>query len=415
MNECVVVEAVRCPTGRAGWGGTKKGQLSEVSSHDLISSAIEGLIEKVKAKCPKFDVNEIEDVCVSVSSQVGEQAGNLGRVAVLAAGLPTEVPGWTVDRYCPAGLQAINAQSMAIISGYGDIMIAAGVEAMSRYPLGSSVFAADRAEGICGRSLSSERSSSRPSMPVPMGYAADLVAQKYELRREDLDKYSLQSQIRACKSIDDKDAYFERVVPVTVIEGDQKKVVATVDEPPRRACLEDPEGSLAKMASLPPRFMPEGGTTTAASASGIVDGSAACMLMSAQKAKELGIKPLARIVSMAVAASDPTLMLLGPIPAMNKALQRAGLTMKDIDVLEANEAFASPILAFCKEYDIPYTSDRINPTGGAIAIGHPIGASGLIYFCEMLHWMNRNKLRYGIETLCGGGGVGIATVVERVN
>lgn len=413
MRECVVVEAVRTPTGKSGWKGMdKKGQFADVSAQDLLASAVEGLIEKVKQKCEKFNEEEIEDLSVGCLSQIGEQGGNIGRIIALAAGLPISVSGWTIDRYCNAGLQAINAQAQAIISGCGDIMIASGVEHMSRYPMASTVFGM---EGVKYPMIESERVRKRPAMQSTMGYAAELVAEKYNLKREDLDKFGLWSHQKAVKAIRDEKTYRKRVVPVSVMKKDgTKEIVGNwFDETPRAEALDNPEKAYEKMKTLEPRFK-IGGVVTAGNASGIVDGAAAVMLMSADKAKELGIKPLAKIVSMAVAANDPYVMLLGPIPAMHKAFKRAGLTMKDMDVFEPNEAFASPVLAFCEEFKIPYDDPRINPTGGAIAIGHPIGASGVIYFTEMVHYIAENNLRYGIQTLCGGGGIGIATIVEGI-
>lgn len=411
MKECVVVEAVRTPTGRSGWkGAEKKGQFANISAQDLLASAVEGLVEKVKQKCGKFKEEEIEDLAVGCLSQVGEQGGNLGRIIALAAGLPESVPGWTIDRYCNAGLQAINAQAQAIMSGCGDIMIASGVEHMSHYPMACTIFGM---EGVSFNMVTSQRVQKRPAMQSTMGYAAELVAEKYNLQREDLDKFGLWSHKKAVQELRNVENYKKRVVPVTVLKGDKKEIIGEFDETPRADAVDNPEKVYEKMKSLEARFK-IGGVVTAGNASGIVDGAAAVMLMSADKAKELGIKPYAKIVSMAVAANDPYVMLLGPLPAMDKAFKRAGITMKDIDVFEPNEAFATPVLAFCKEYDMAFDDKRINPTGGAIALGHPIGASGVMYFAEMVHYIVKNNLRYGIQTLCGGGGIGIATIVEGI-
>ncbi len=411
MKECVVVEAVRTPTGRSGWkGAEKKGQFASISAQDILASAVEGLIEKVKQKCGKFKEEEIEDLAVGCLSQIGEQGGNLGRIIALAAGLPESVPGWTIDRYCNAGLQAINAQAQAIMSGCGDIMIASGVEHMSHYPMACTIFGM---EGVSFNIVTSQRTQKRPAMSSTMGYAAELVAEKYNLQREDLDRFGLWSHKKAVEELRNVENYKKRVVPVTVLKNDKKEIIGEFDETPRADAADNPEKMYEKMKSLEARFK-IGGVVTAGNASGIVDGAAAVMLMSADKARELGIKPLAKIVSMAVAANDPYVMLLGPLPAMDKAFKRAGITMKDIDVFEPNEAFATPVLAFCKEYNIAFDDERINPTGGAIAIGHPIGASGVMYFAEMVHYIAKNSLRYGIQTLCGGGGIGIATIVEGI-
>ena len=408
LKEAVVVEAVRTPTGRSGWKGMeKKGAFWDVSAQHLIVAVIEGLMERVKAKCPHFNPVDIEDTAVGCLSQLGEQSGNLGRVAVIAAGLPDEVAGWTIDRYCNAGLQAINAQAQAIMCGCGDIMIAAGVEHMSHYPMGSSIEAASQA----GYPVSFHPKFQERGGFVLMGVAAETVAEKYDLSREDMDKFGLWSQQKAVKAIRDEEWYKKRVVPV-IIKREGKRIVVDKDEPPRVSALDSPEVAYQKMKELEPRFK-EGGKVTAGNSSGIVDGAAATLLMSKQKANELGFEPMVTIRSMAVSGSDPVIMLLGPVPAMKKALARARITFNDIDVWEPNEAFASPVLAFCQEFGLDYSSPKINPTGGAIAIGHPIGCSGVLYFTEMVHWMVHHNLRWGLQTLCGGGGVGIATIVER--
>lgn len=408
LREAVVVEAVRTPTGRSGWKGMeKKGVFCDVSAQHLIATALAALVERVKAKCPRFDPTEIEDCAVGCNSQIGEQGMNIGRIGVIAAGLPDEVAGWAINRYCNSGLQAINSQAQAIMTGCGDIMIAAGVEQMSHYPMMSDFQAAQKS----GYSISFHPTVAKRGM-VLMGVAAEMVAERCNFSREEMDRLGLWSQQKAVKAIRDEEWYKKRVVPVKVEKGDEPPVIVDKDEPPRAIALDDPEAAWERMKQLEPRFKKEG-KVTAGNSSGIVDGAAATMLMSKEKAKELGLKPMVTIRSMAVAGDDPIIMLLGPIPAMKKALARAGLTMNDIEVWEPNEAFASPVLAFCKEFGIAYDDPRINPTGGAIAIGHPIGCSGVLYFTEMVHWMVRHNLRYGLQTLCGGGGVGIATVVER--
>ncbi|MEM2782936.1 MAG: thiolase family protein, partial [Candidatus Hadarchaeales archaeon] len=215
---------------------------------------------------------------------------------------------------------------------------------------------------------------------------------------------------KAVKAMREREWYEKRVIPVEVERGGEK-IRVEKDEPPRTISLDDPATAYERLKALPPRFK-ENGTVTAGNSSAIADGAAAVMLMTLEKADELGLKPLAKIKSMAVAGDDPVSMLLGPIPAMRKALARAGLGMEEVEVWEPNEAFASPVLAFCREFGVPFDDPRINPTGGAIAIGHPIGCSGVLYFTEMVHWMARHRLKYGLQTMCGGGGVGIATVVE---
>ena len=408
LKEAVVVDAVRTPTGRSGWKGMeKKGVFCDVSAQHLIAAAIEGLVERINEKCPRFDPAEIEDVAVGCNAQIGEQGLNIGRLGVIAAGLPDEVAGWSINRYCNAGLQAINSQAQAIMTGCGDIMIAAGVEQMSHYPMMSDFEAAQKS----GYPVSFHRNVAKRGL-VLMGAAAEMVAEKYDLSREEMDKLGLWSQQKAVTAMRDEEWYKKRIVPVKLGKKDEPPVIVDKDEPPRAIALDDPEAALERMKQLESRFK-EGGKVTAGNSSGIVDGAAATMLMSREKAEELGLEPLVTIRSMAVSGDDPVIMLLGPIPAMKKALARAELTMDDIEIWEPNEAFASPVLAFCKEFGVAYDDPRINPTGGAIAIGHPIGCSGVLYFTEMVHWMRRHNLRWGLQTLCGGGGVGIATVVER--
>ncbi len=409
-KEVVVVEAVRTPTGKSGWAGTAKGGVfSQVSAQHLLATALRGLVDRVKEKAPAFEEVAIEDVAVGCLSQIGEQGLNVGRVGVLAADLPDEVAGWTVNRYCNAGLQAINSQAHALMCGAGDIAIAAGVENMSHYGMGSDFQAAMQA----GMPVSIHPRAMERYALAPMGVSAQMVADRYKLAREDMDRFALWSHQKAVQAMRDAEWYAKRVVPVEMEKDGGEKALVERDEPPREQALDDPDAALAKLASLPPRFRDDG-TVTAATSSAIVDGAAALMLMTAEKAEELGLEPMARIVSTAVAGSEPLIMLLGPVPAMHKALDRAGISMDDVDIFEPNEAFVSPVLAFCMEFGLDFDDPRINPTGGACALGHPIGCTGVLYFTEMVHWMARRGLRYGLQTLCGGGGVGIATVIERL-
>jgi acetyl-CoA acetyltransferase family protein len=378
----------------------------------MVKTVTEKVVENVKQKSSAFDPAEIEDVAFGCSAQFAEQALNLGRIAVLLAdNIPDEiVPGKTIDRYCNAGLEAINSEALAIMCGFGDIAIAGGVEFCSKYPIGSSGMATikDGRRTVFHRTFIKKQNT--------MGMAAEMTAEKYGLSREDLDDFGAWSQKKAVLAMRDTDWYKKRIAPITVtekIEGKRVKVTYDKDETPREMFADDYENAREKMKSLKPRFKPKGGVVTAGNSSAIVDGAAAVMLMSKEKADELGIKPMVKIVSMAVAASEPVIMLLGPVPAQRKALQRAGLTMGDMDVIEPNEAFASPCLAFAKEFNYDFDDPRVNPTGGGISLGHPIGASGVIYFLEMVWEMVKQNHRYGIQTLCGGGGVGIATVVER--
>jgi len=283
------------------------------------------------------------------------------------------------------------------------------VENMSHYGMGSDFQAAMQA----GMPVSIHPRAMERFALAPMGVSAQMLADRYNLGREDMDRFALWSHQKAVQAMRDEEWYRKRIIPVEFEGEDGGKTVVVEDEPPRRQALDDPEAALEKIASLPPRFRDDG-TVTAATSSAIVDGAAAVMLMTAEKADELGLEPMVRIVSTAVAGSEPLIMLLGPVPAMHKALERAHLTMDDMDVFEPNEAFVPPVLAFCQEFGLDFDDPRINPTGGACALGHPIGCTGVLYFTEMVHWMMRNDLRYGLQTLCGGGGVGIATVVEKV-
>jgi acetyl-CoA acyltransferase len=410
LKKCVVIDAVRTPIGKSGWNGMKKGgQFANVSAQVLLASAIAELVRRVKSKSSVFDPKEIEDIAVGCLSQIGEQGGNLGRLSVFVADLPIEIAGMTIDRYCNAGLQAINSMAQAVMSGCGEIAIAAGVEHMSHYPMMSSISVAEAA----GFPVMISDKIYQRNVFIPMGAAADMVAKKYNITREECDKFALWSHEKAARALRDKDWYSRRIAPIHVTQPDATTKTIDMDETVRTQSLDEPDAAYSKLTMLEPRFTSDG-VHTAGNSSQIADGAAATMLMSEEKADELGLKPLVTIKSMAVAGDDPEIMLLGPIPAMKKAFKRAGdLTMDDIDVIEPNEAFASPPLAFAKEFGYAFDDPRVNPTGGAIALGHPIGASGVIYFTEMILEMQRKHLRYGLQTLCGGGGVGIATIVER--
>jgi len=410
LKKCVVIDAVRTPTGKSGWDGMKKGGcFANVSAQTLLASAIAELVRRAKRISNAFDPKEIEDIAVGCLSQIGEQGGNIGRLTVFVADLPIDIAGMTIDRYCNAGLQAINSMAQAIMSGCGDIAIAAGVEHMSHYPMMSSISAAEAA----GFPVMISDKIYERNVFVPMGAAADMVAKKYSITREECDKFAIWSHQKATDALRDKESYGKRIAPVHILQPDGTTKMIDTDETVRTQSLDEPDIAYSKLTALEPRFTADG-VHTAGNSSQIADGAAATMLMSEEKADELGLKPIVTIKSMAVAGDDPEIMLLGPIPAMRKALRRAGnVTMEDMDVIEPNEAFASPPLAFAKEFGYTFDDPRVNPTGGAIALGHPIGASGVIYFTEMIHEIQRRGLRYGLQTLCGGGGVGIATIVER--
>jgi len=407
MREVVVVDALRSPIGRSGWGGKKLGGLSEISAQDLLAQVIRALVDRVKNRSDGFKEEMIEEVLVGCLTQIGEQGGNIARIAALLANLPHEVSGSTVNRYCNAGLSAINWAAQSILANAGDVMIASGVELMSHYGMGDDISVAVTA----GKKVVFSEKFSETGMMVPQGVSAEMVAEKYSLTREEMDRFGLASNQKAVQA-EREGRFNDRRVPIRSRDAEGNEVIVEKDETPRAACLDDPDTSLAKMSTLPPRFK-EDGTVTAGNSSQIVDGAAAVLLMEKGKAKDLGLKPLATIRSFGNAGGDPQLMLLAPIPAAEKALERAGKEIDDMDVIEPNEAFASPCLAFAKHFGYANDDPRVNPSGGAIALGHPIGASGVIYFSEMCHELNGRDGRWGLQLICGGGGIGIATVVER--
>ncbi len=433
LNECVVVDTIRTPIGKSGRSQMAKlgGAFRECSAQDLLVTVLQKLVERTKEKCPDFDPKEIEDCHVGCLSQIGEQGGNIGRLAVLLAGLPHEIAGATVDRYCNAGLQAINTCTNAIKVGDGDIMIAAGVESMTHYSMGVTWDVVNKVKNF--PVIYSQKLIDLMKVFVPQGESAEMVCDRYGFTREQMDKFGAWSHVKATKAMRNEDDYFKRVVPVSYLKkytdekmkpiideatGKQKQEVVTVtkDQTVRPGYLDEPEKSWEMLQSLKPVFRSprKGGRVTAGNSSQIVDGAAATLLMSEEKAESLGLKPMARILSTAVAGDEVKIMLTAPIPASRRALKRADITVDDLDCIEPNEAFASPCLAFCKDLGYDFDDPRQNPTGGAIAIGHPIGASGVIYFTEMVHHLNNSNKRYGLQMMCGGFGVGIANVVERI-
>ncbi|PWI47679.1 acetyl-CoA acetyltransferase [Candidatus Heimdallarchaeota archaeon B3_Heim] len=421
VREVVVVEAIRLPTGKSSRAQMDKfgGYYRNSSSQDMLVSVLESLVDRVGVKSSDFDAHEIEDVQVGILSQIGDQGGNIARIAqLMARNIPDIVAGATVNRYCNAGLQAINTCANALKVGDGDIMIAAGVENLTHYSMGIDIQLGTfiDVEQIHAQ-FSNRMSDLQERMSFVQGESAEQVADKYKLTREDIDHFSLWSHQKATKGMRDKKEYEKRVVPIEVEiehpDGSTEMRTVAEDQTIRDVCLDDPDIAWEQMKSLKPVFR-EGGKVTAGNSSQISDGASAVMLMAREKADELGLKPLVSILSTAVAGDDPQLMLTGPIPAMERALTRAGdLTIEDMHCIEPNEAFASPCLAFAKHFDYPFDDPRVNPYGGAIAIGHPIGSSGVQFFTNMVHYLVNTKQRYGIQTLCGGGGVGIATVVER--
>jgi 3-oxoadipyl-CoA thiolase len=394
------VDAVRTPVGRHG------GALARVRADDLAAVAIRALVDRTKV-----DVRSIDDVIFGCANGSGEDNRNVARMASLLAGLPVEVPGQTVNRLCASGLQAIASASQAIRAGEGDVFIAGGVESMSRAPWvtlkpeeGFTRNAPESADTTVGWRFVN------PKMPkewtISLGETAEEVAKRSKVSREDQDRFALESQRRAAAAIA-AGKFAGEIVPVHVAGKKGAETVVDKDEHPR------PDATLESLAAMKPAFLKTGGTVTAGSSSGINDGASAVLVMSAAAAQRAGKPAMARIVASAVAGVSPEVMGLGPVPAIRKALERAGLTMKDIDLIELNEAFASQAIACMRELGMDPA--RVNVNGGAIALGHPLGASGARMITTLVHEMRRRKARYGLASMCIGVGQGIATIIERVD
>ena len=388
MTTAVIVDAVRSPLGK------RNGRLKNWHPVDLAAEVMNSLIERTGV-----DPARIDDVVMGCVMQVGEQALNVARNAVLAAGWPDTVPGTTVDRQCGSSQQAAHFAAQGVIAGAYDIVVAGGVEVMSRVPMGSSV--ADRNFGFPFGPRVQTRYAPQGGL-VGQGISAELIAEKWNISREDLDAFGVRSQEFAQRAT--REGRFQNeIIPVLDAEGN----MMTTDEGLR-------ETSIEKLASLKPSFKPveEGGRVTAGNSSQITDGATAVLIMSEEMAKKLGLKPRARFVNFAMAAEDPRFMLTAPIPATKKVLERAGLTMDDIDLVEINEAFASVVLAWDKE--LHPDMDKVNVNGGAIALGHPLGASGTRLMTTLLNELERSGGRYGLQTMCEGGGMANATIIERL-
>ncbi|MDQ1432825.1 MAG: acetyl-CoA acyltransferase [Actinomycetota bacterium] len=383
MHTAVIVDAVRTPLGR------RNGRLSGWHPVDLAAHTLTTLVTR-----HDLDPARIDDVIMGCVSQVGEQALNIGRNALLAAGFPDSVPGTTVDRQCGSSQQAIHFAAQGVMAGAYDAVIAAGVESMSRVPMGSSVLGADP--------FGSRMVARYPDL-VPQGISAELIAEKWGLTREELDAYALVSQQRAARAT--AEACFDReLVPVPII-GESGTELMTTDEGIR------PDTTIEKLAALKPAFKPDG-VVTAGNSSQISDGAAAVLITSEEAAARLGLTPRARLQAFAVTGSDPILMLTGPIPATEKVLDRAGLGLDAVDRIEINEAFASVVLAW--ERELHPDMERVNVNGGAIALGHPLGSSGARLMATLLAELERSGGRTGLQVMCEGGGLANATVLERL-
>ncbi len=384
MREAVIVEAVRTPIGR------RNGKLKDIHPVVLGSLVLRELVRRAG-----IDANQVEDVVFGCVSQVGEQGINVARNAWLAAGFPVTTPATTVDRQCGSSQQAIHFAANLIQSGVCEVTVAGGVESMTRVPMGSNAI-----------------SPGTPFPPelmelydlVPQGISAELMARKYGISRREMDEFGVRSHQLAAQATAEG-RLRSQIMPVDVpVDGNRQGEVFDHDEGIRS------NASYEAAAALQPAFNPEH-SITAANSSQISDGAAAVLLMSKEKAKELGIKPRARILSQAVVGTDPVLMLEGPIPGTAAVLKKAGLQLKDIDLFEINEAFASVVLAWQKETGADLEKTNVN--GGAIAIGHPLGASGARLMNHLLHELERRDLRYGLEAMCCGGGIGTATIIDR--
>ena len=402
MPEAVIVATGRSPIGRAF-----KGSLVDVRPDDLAAHVVREVLEKV----PQLDPHMVEDLMVGCGQPAGESGFNVARVIAVLAGLD-DVPGVTVNRYCSSSLQTIRMAAHAIRAGEGDVFIAAGVETVSRFGSGASDSGKAMnplfAEALARTATRSEKVTDpwtpAPGLPdiyIAMGQTAENVAEFEHVSREEMDEYALRSQELAVAS--QKNGFFEReIIPVTLPDG----TVMTKDDGPRAGT------TLEKLASLQPVFR-QGGTITAGNACPLNDGAAAVIVMSDTRAKELGIKPLARIIASGVSGLNPEIMGLGPIEACRQALHRAGMTIDDIDLVEINEAFAAQVLPSAKHLGI--TLDKLNVRGGAIALGHPFGMTGARIMTTLLNSLEDADKRFGMESMCVGGGQGMAMIVERLD
>jgi 3-oxoadipyl-CoA thiolase len=400
LREAWIIEAVRTPVGRYG------GALASVRPDDLAAVVIRAVVDR-----SGIDATLIEDVILGCANQAGEDNRNVARMALLLAGLPVEVGGLTVNRLCGSGLQAINSAAHAIAVGDGDVFICGGVESMTRAPyvMAKPEAAWDRGprelqDTTLGWRFLNPRLA-KLHYPYSMGETAENVAERWEVGRELQDAFALASQQKAVAAIE-AGRFDSQIVPITVPQRKGEPVVVARDEHPRA------DSSAEGLARLRPAFR-ESGTVTAGNSSGINDGASAVLLVEAARARDLGLKPIARMVSTAVAGVDPAVMGVGPVPATRKALERAGISVADLDLIELNEAFASQSIVCINELGLD--PDKVNVNGGAIALGHPLGMSGGRLITMLTHELRRTGGRYGLATMCIGVGQGIATVIERID
>jgi acetyl-CoA C-acetyltransferase len=403
MSEALIFEAVRTPRGR----GKPNGSLYGTKPISLVV----GLINEVRRRAPGLDPAEVDDVVLGVVSPLGDQGADIAKTAAVLAGLPETVAGVQLNRFCASGLEAVNIAAQKVRSGWEDLVLAGGVESMSRVPMGSD-----------GGAWAQDPETNYDTGFVPQGIGADLIATIEGFGREDVDRYATESQARAAKAW--ANGYFSRsVVPVrdrnglVVLDKDEHIRAGTTVE--TLAGLPASFGALGELAGFDAVALQKyhwvdkiNHVHTAGNSSGIVDGASLVLVGNEQAGERAGLTPRARIVATAVSGSDPTIMLTGPAPAARKALARAGMSIEDIDLVEINEAFAAVVLRFMKDMGLTY--DTVNVNGGAIAMGHPLGATGAMILGTLLDELERRDLRHGLATLCVGGGMGIATIIERV-
>jgi len=400
IREAVIVEAVRSPIGK------RNGSLKDFHPVDLLAEVLKELVNR-----SGVDPGLVEDNITGCVSQVGEQSLNVGRNAWLASGFPEDIPATTVDRQCGSSQQAIHFAAQGVMAGAYDLVVASGVENMTRVPMGSSMMG----QNPFGQQLLARYEGKL----VPQGISADLIASKWNITREESDDFSYRSHAKAAAAT--RAGYFKReMLPLKVTGPDGEQILLDYDEGIRM------EPDRERMRSLQPAFLNPGmeelfpgqlnWTVTAGNSSQISDGASAVLIASREKAEELGLTPRARFLSFALAGDSPILMLTAPIPATRRALARAGLELDDIDVVEINEAFASVVLAWQRELGISdeWLDEHVNPNGGAIAVGHPLGATGAKLLTTMLHELERRGGRYGLQTMCEGGGMSTATIIERL-
>jgi 3-oxoadipyl-CoA thiolase len=400
LREAWIIEAVRTPIGRYG------GALAAVRPDDLAAAALRAVVDR-----SGIDPTRIEDVILGCANQAGEDNRNVARMAVLLAGLPVEIGGLTVNRLCGSGLQAINSAAHAIAVGDGDAFIGGGVESMTRAPyvMAKPEAAWDRGarelhDTTLGWRFLNPKLAEK-HYPYSMGETAENVAERWEVGRDLQDAFALASQQKAVAAIE-AGRFDDQIVPIAVPQRKGESLTVTRDEHPRA------DSSTEALGRLRPAFR-DGGSVTAGNSSGINDGASAVLLVEAGRARELGLRPMARVVSTAVAGVDPAIMGVGPVPATRKALERAGIGVADLDLVELNEAFASQSIVCINELGLD--PDTVNVNGGAIALGHPLGMSGGRLITMLAHELRRTSGRYGLATMCIGVGQGIATIIERID